>query len=62
MKAKDKIKKISELLKSKGFSDSYATKTNILKEMENCTLSEIAEALMEYANTICDIQDILEEE
>lgn len=62
MKAKDKIKKISELLKSKGFSNSYVTKANILKEMENCTLSEIAEALMEYTNTICDIQDILEEE
>jgi len=62
MKDKDKIKKISELLENEGFNDSYVTKANILKEMENCTLSEIAEALVEYTNVICDILDILEEE
>ncbi len=62
MKAKDKIKKISELLKNEGFSDTYVTKANVLKEMADCTLSEIAEALKNYANTICGILDILEEE
>ena len=62
MKDKDKIKKISELLENEGFNDSYVTKADVLKRIQDYTLSEIAEALMEYANVICNIQDILEEE
>ena len=62
MKDKDKIKKISELLKNEGFNDSYVTKTDVLKGIQDYTLSEIAEALKEYANVICSILDILREE
>lgn len=62
MKDKDKIKKIVELLESEGFNDSYVTKVDVLKRIQDYTLSEIAEALMEYANVICSILDILREE
>ena len=62
MKAKDKIKKIQELLDGLSFTDSYVTKTDVLKEMEGYTLSEIAEIIMGCTNTICGIHDILEEE
>lgn len=62
MKDKDKIKKISELLENEGFNDSYVTKADVLKRIQDYTLSEIAEALMEYANVICGILDILREE
>jgi len=62
MKDKDKIKKIAELLENEGFNDSYVTKADVLKRIQDYTLSEIAEALMEYANVICGILDILREE
>ena len=62
MKDKDKIKKISELLENEGFNDSYVTKADVLKRIQDYTLSEIAETLMEYANVICGILDILREE
>lgn len=60
IEALEKVGKALSLIKSLGLRDEIMTVDDVLDEMKNYTLFELANTFSEVSNLLCELRDLLE--